>query len=628
MLTLILGKGLSSDLYGVVIWLASAESLEYSIKRAAKHYSSLFVLPNHRKIASLTLLSCLIGGILTISLLDPTLSGIGLGLQFSVLFFFLSTISDLVIRQAFMRSDLVYNIRRCSALSMFSNLLWFCFLLVGSLLTFLSSSWRFWGGLFLVGFAAVCILRLIVLSSTSFTSYWRLLASSLTQPILCLLPMFYVSYYRGYDFPSNSILYLLFSIPISIVTAFAFTTYVDSVGAETLQIPTTSVLKAFVANWMENLKAPVERLFESFGKETTISYSLFAFKAEGNIISLAVVSSFHPGPFRNVGSSLLPFMIQEALEKKLRCVAAVPHGLFGHEFDLASEQQNQKVLRSILGSTDFASFSSKATRFVRSKKGVASASCQIFGDCAIVTLTLAPETTEDFPREIGDFIHEETSKLGLAHVVIINAHNSINSPFDVREVVNPLKDAALDALKKASQLKPSSFEVGAARVVPKEFSFEDGMGPGGISALVVRVGEQRCAYIVIDGNNMVSGFREKLLDALEELGVDAGEVLTTDTHAVNAIIMTARGYNPLGEVIPEEKLTNYIKQAVREALHNMKSASSAWHFGEVPSVVVIGEGQIKKMSLVADEALKRAKKTAVPLFTAVGLLLTALLLFL
>ncbi len=608
--------------------MGSTKGLEYSIERVVKHYSSLFTLPSYPRIVLFTLLLCVAGGIATIFLFNLSVSRFVLALQFSFLLFSLSTIADLIKRQAFLNLDPVYNTRRCAALSMFSLLLWFGFLLLGASLTRFFNSWNFWVSLVSIGFAAVCVLRLIVLSSTSSTSFGKVVVASLAQPIACLLPMFFVPHSVGYPLDSSSIVYFFFAIPTSILTAFVFINEVNKAGVETFQTPTTSILRAFLANWMENLNAPLENLFENFGREKTIDYSLLAFKSENQIKAVIAVSSFHPGPFKNVGSSLLPFMIQEALEKKLRCVAAVPHGLFGHEFDLSSQQQNQKVLRGMLEAADFANFGSKATYFVREQRGVANAGCQIFGECAVFTLTLAPETTEDFPQKVGDFILEEASKLGLTHAIIINAHNSINSLFDVTKAVEPLKEAALSVLRKALKMKPSSFEVGAARIVPAEFSFENGMGPGGICALVIRVEGQTCAYITIDGNNMVSGLREKVLNALKELSVDEGEVLTTDTHVVNAVVMTSRGYHPLGEAIPHEKLISYIKQAVKEALSNMTSASTARRVGKVTKVKVIGEKQIEEMSLLADKALRRAKKIAVPLFTAAGLFLIGLLVIL
>jgi putative membrane protein len=400
---------------------------------------------------------------------------------------------------------------------------------------------------------------------------------------------------------------------------------VDSVGLESIEISTTTVLKAFLAHWMENLNAPIERLFENFGKEKTIAFSLLGIKTEAHLKSVLVVSSFHPGPFSSVGSSLLPFLLQKAIEKKTGCVVSVPHGLYGHEFDLPSQKENRKVLKGVLNSTDFANFQSKATKFVSDQKSAASASCQIFGDSAILTLTLSPKTTEDFPQELGDFICKKATQLGLKHVMIINAHNSINGPFDVKSAVESLKMVASTVLHKASRLTPSSFKVGAARVVPREFSLEDGMGYGGICAIVVKVEDQTCVYITIDGNNMIAGLRERILRSLKELGVNAGEVLTTDTHAVNAIVMTKRGYHPIGEAIPHAKLISYIKTAVQKALNSMESASSAWRTGEVPGVKVIGERQIEKMALLAERSLRRAKRTAIPLFASVGLLLIGLL---
>lgn len=504
---------------------------------------------------------------------------------------------------------------------MFSILLWLGYLFLGCFLSLALATWHLWIALFLIGFAAVFILRLIVLSSTSFASYVRLIPSSLLQPTLCLLPMYYLPYLVGHNIENTHLAYFLISIPVSIFTAFSFIRSVDSVGLTTLKVPTTSVLKAFLANWMEYLNTPLERLFETFGRERDIDFSILAFKVEEKIECLLVVSSFHPGPFRNVGSSFLPFMIKDALEKKINCIAAVPHGLFGHEYDLASQLQNKKVLKSIIDASHFRNTENKATPWVSIMKDTASVSCQKFGNCAILTLTLAPETTEDFPKELGDFIVEEASRCRLDHVVIINAHNSIDGPFNVQTAIKPLKEAIHEVLIGISKLQASTFEMGIAKAVPMEYTLEDGMGPGGISVLVIRVGKQTCAYIIIDGNNMITGLREKILASLQEMHIDAGEVLTTDTHSVNAVVMTRRGYHPIGEAIPHEKLIELVKSTTREALNRLTPASFSWRVGQAQWIKVIGEKQIEELSLLADKALQKAKKRVVPLFTFAGAIL-------
>jgi putative membrane protein len=344
--------------------------------------------------------------------------------------------------------------------------------------------------------------------------------------------------------------------------------------------------------------------------------------------AVMVIPALHPGPFKNVGSSLFPYLIQSALEQRLNCVVSVPHGLFGHELDLASQAQNQKVIDSILNSLNFQNSERKASSFTRAKSGVASAGCQIFGDLAVLFLTVAPATTEDLPPELGFLAIHEAQKKALASAVIVNAHNSIDSDYNTKENVGLLKQAVIESLEKAAEAERFTIEVGAAKVVPSEFSVEDGMGQGGISAIVVHLKGQTTTYVTIDGNNMVSGLREKILGALKPLGIDDGEILTTDTHAVNAVVLNQRGYHPVGEVMDHEKLVEYVKDAVSVALNNLEPVAASWQTITVPDVKVIGAEQVQALCTVTDEASKAAQKAAAFLFPVAGLILVVLSLIL
>jgi len=142
--------------------------------------------------------------------------------------------------------------------------------------------------------------------------------------------------------------------------------------------------------------------------------------------------------------------------------------------------------------------------------------------------------------------------------------------------------------------------------------------------IAVRTRDQTAAYVTIDGNNMVSGLREKILSALEKIGVNNGEILTTDTHAVTGLILTTRGYHPIGEVIDHTKLIEYIKEATMKALENVEPTKVSWRTMSVPNVKVIGKKQIETLSLIAEETFQRAKKLAVLLFSTSGILLTLL----
>ena len=380
-------------------------------------------------------------------------------------------------------------------------------------------------------------------------------------------------------------------------------------------------------NWVLGLNAPFEQLLENLGekKDVETRFVKFTSSKTGTVIA---VPSVHPGPFKNIGSSLLPSMTKAALEKQLGCVACVPHGLMGHEYDLASQQQNQKIIDHLITAiNDLEASETKASPFVKVTNGLATACCQVFGKSVLISFTLAPKTIEDLPPELGLFVSEEARKNGLNLCAVINAHNSMDGDAEMQKSLESLKDVASKCLKKIASLKQLPFEVGAATVVPKEFSLEDGMGTGGITAVVVKCGDQTTAYIVIDGNNMVSGLREEILSYLSSLGISEGEVFTTDTHAVSALILGGHGYHPVGEVMDKTRLLGYIKDVTLAAIAALDRAKAAFGGVIVKDVTVLGAQQLETLCLLIDRSLQTAKRSVIPVFVTAGVLLMIFLLF-
>jgi len=601
------------------------------IDKTVKRYSSLFTLPSHGKIIWLLLAFSLFNGILMSYALKPYSNFyhiLTLGLALGVALFILTMVADFTIHLVSFRRDLIFNMRRCSALSLYSVIFWFVFIVLGVLTNVLLHG--FWFKLFLLGFSVVLTLRLLVLLAVSFASVGKVLFYSVLLPVLYTVPVVYTVHVMGENaLDASVLLFFSSSLAVTMAAILLFTYAINRVGVGILGVGSFSVLKAFLASWTEDLNKPFEQLFERFGLERDIKVSALGFKTSGRVKALMVVPAFHPGPFKNVGSSALPYTIQTTLENKLaRGVVAVPHGLSGHDLDLASQAQNQLVLEAVMRLADFSDFGSVATPFVRVERNGASVGCQVFNDCALVTLTLAPETMEDLPPELDHFIVGEARKLDLSTAICVDAHNGIQGPFNINKAINPLKEAAAACLEKASQQKPAGLEVGVAKATPREFGLREGMAPGGIVVIIIKVGDQRTAYVTIDGNNMISGLRERILSALSEVGVNDGEVFTTDTHAVNAVVLTARGYHPVGEAMDSETLIKYVKQATVDALANLEWAEVAWRTDTVSNVKVIGERQIEAMSMLLDKALKRAKRLAVSIFPMAGVILIALLLLL
>ncbi|MEM2105541.1 MAG: DUF2070 family protein [Candidatus Bathyarchaeia archaeon] len=601
----------------------SFNSLNDFMDSAVKHYSSLFKLPTYGTMVLVLTVLCVFAGNLFTLILFSFPVALLWGLLLAALLLFLTIILDYANSALILRGDVIYDIRRTTGLSIFSWSIWLFFIFLGSV--FSPFFGKLWGlKLCLLGFSAVMMFRLTVLLATSPSNNKRLFVASLISPIVCYF--LFMAMWASTDASTlfSFIIFLAPSVIISIASSVLFTRLINQVGVKVIGFSGLTVFKAFLLNWITNLNEPFEKILEELGENRDVKVDLIEFRSK-EPKALVVVPSVHPGPFKNVGSSLLPFMIKKSLEETLRCTVCVPHGLLGHEFDLASHCQNEKMIRSIIENLCFDTFEDKASPFIKTSDGKATACCQIFGKTAFISFTLAPKTTEDFPQELDTLICQEAKKLGLENYVIVNAHNSIDGTLNMDELLASLKNVASSCLEKAVSLKRLPFEVGAATVFPQEFSLKDGMGQGGITVIAVKVGKQKTAYVIIDGNNMISGLREKILSALHLIGVDEGEIFTTDTHSVNAIVLNKRGYHPIGEIMDHEKLIAYITEATKQALSSMKRAAAACRTITVSNVRVIGENLLARLCLLIDKALKRAKATAVPIFATSGTLLMLIL---
>jgi len=609
--------------------VATEDSLNHSMNSALKHYSSMFFLPSFRKAVAALALIC-IGGVglstFALTLQLPSFSlvdGLARSLFLGVSVFAAVLFADYILNKTALRSDPIYVLRRAVALSLFCWILWLFFVVLGVILGTIFGL-RLWVALCLLGFAAVLTFRAVVFGSTSSAGVLQRLFSALFPPFLSIAA--FMVFWELFAI-ANSIRFLPFLVIspfVGCIFAFLFTFLLDHMGRRKYGMPSMPLFRAFMLNWVAGLNAPFEKFLEKLGEDEDIEVTILKFDSHKPKAAI-IVPLVHPGPFKNIGSSLLPSMLKRDFEKEFGGHTCVPLGILGHELDLASQAQNQKIIDQVINSAKFPASADKATPFVKVTDGFATASCQVFGKTALLSFTLAPKTTEDLPQQLGRVVHEEAEKLGLECNIVVNAHNSIDDVVDVDGSLDTLRDVASKCLSKAVSLPSYAFEVGAFTVFPKEFDLQDGMGPGGITAVVVKVAEQKTAYVVIDGNNMVSGLREEILSALKAVGFHESEVFTTDTHAVSAVVLGRRGYHPVGEVMNHETLIQHIQEAAKTAAANLETCNAGCLRLVVPNVRVIGQARLESMTMLVDKALQRAKQTVAPIFVSEGLVLILLL---
>ena len=595
------------------------------LNSAISHYKSLFNLPSYRTLVTILFVLTSVSEGVAFSFIkyQSILTGVAFGIT---AFFFPCIMSDFVTQRAFMRGDSLFTLRRHAGLSLFSCIVWGLSSIIGAAATNLSTTaFDLFSKSLLLSFAFVTAFRFLIINSTSSLGTGRKVATILLQPLFCFVVV--IAYFPILG--AKDFFLILFDTITLLGASIVFSRIIDSYGKRTIGIGAIDLFKAFVNSWAEGIPTGLEYQFEKLGEEIDVEIDLLAFEDCENPFAIMVVPALHPGPFRNVGSSTIPYDIQEKLSNKTGAVVCVPHGTAGHELDLTSAGQREKVIQAVVESIPIKGSFKGITRMVRVEKDYFKASCQVLGRSALVTLTCSPRSTEDLPTSLGKALTKFSLDSGLDGAVIIDSHNCIEQEASFLSMADTLvlQECAKEAIRRVVNEKRSHFECGVSHIVPEEFSMNDGMGPGGIVVLVLKTKSDHTAYVTIDGNNMIKGVREKILESIINLGINDCKIFTTDTHVVNAIGPSKRGYHPIGEKIEQKKLLDLIRKATQEALSNLRVAKVAFKKIKVKKVKVLGEKNILEITRLVDVIMKKIKTLAVTIFLPAIILAVALTAF-
>jgi len=260
----------------------------------------------------------------------------------------------------------------------------------------------------------------------------------------------------------------------------------------------------------------------------------------------------------------------------------------------------------------------------RSNAGSATATCQVFGKSALVTMTTAPLDTEDIDFEVGELLRKSARRLfkGLA---IVDAHNSLGQvTLMSQDKLNDLAQSAKLAMRSTKGVKVRSASVGVAHTKPRGLSLKDGMGLGGITVFWIKVGDESYAYVVFDSNNMASGMRERILSTLREMGVVDAEVMTSDTHMVNGLVSAKLGYYPIGAATDPEVILASVRKAAEEAKKSTEPVNASLACSEV-QVRTLGPSSLSQLTSFV---LRTARLTFATLFPVVLVIAIVSLVFL
>lgn len=316
-----------------------------------------------------------------------------------------------------------------------------------------------------------------------------------------------------------------------------------------------------------------------------------------------VVTDFHFGPFRNVGSSMLNYQVELELSRR-GVEALVVKGCAGHDADVADSGSVMRVVTEVADTVASHKGTPSRTASILPQREVDGVTVTGFEACGrtFVVATLHPMPMEDFPKSL----EEPFSGVG---VRVIDPHNSFMDGY------NGLSDRELSRIRAALELFVGRSDrvtgrprVALAREVPEDIGPTDGMGPSGLSVFGLEVNGYRLAMAVVDGNNALPEVRPAVVEAVREEGWDAVEFLTTDTHAVNGVSLGGRGYRTIGEAVGAGEVAERLKRLARRAVGSLEEADV--------SVVEVAHREVPALSGNALERLSRLTQRSIAVYLA------------
>jgi len=435
---------------------------------------------------------------------------------------------------------------------------------------------------FLVGLAISLPIRFLSTDAISSLPAWRKMFAALTTPILITASFLALSYFVSPGsslqtlFPKILILLVTCSIVSAIGVSFIIHRVEQSGRSEIGHSP-MGLFRSFLDHWLRKNPTALEERLLSLSTEGSIETKILSFSGEDSRQKASlVVSNFHPGPYRDMGSGGLPSELKHSLEESQHGVVQVPHGISNHNLNIVSHRDIDRLLSAAKENYPSDHLILKASSMIREIEGEVIVSGQAFGNIALLTITLAPMEMEDLPTSVSTEIETEASRLGF-DVLIVDAHNSIVGQTSITPIqAERIVAAAVRVLGRLKALSQEPFSVGCAYNALDTYTLKDGIGPGGLSVMVVRTEGEIVSYITIDGNNMQRGLRNHILQSIRETGVSDAEVMTTDTHLVTGLVRSPLGYYPVGAALPTATFVTQITQTVQKAMSNLEESSAGF----------------------------------------------------
>ena len=408
----------------------------------------------------------------------------------------------------------------------------------------------------------------LVFWATAKIRFTKAVVAGLIQPVL-ILSMYIVITFIVIDtsFMGPAILQIALKAIIAgiifVLAIYAFITVIASPFKKNLGIGVLDLLSLFIAHMNEGSNS-LEGIFENMGEAIDTVVTFISFKTEKGIKALFVSPSVHPGPLGDLGGSNMPTI----LANKFDCFTMVAHGPSTHDFNPIAVSEIDKIEDAIKKGLKTVTYSPDASKFIRYSSDNANIGVQFFNEGMVILSTFAPNGSDDIEFGVGlTMMAQSRSKCNVKDSIIVDCHNSFEPESGEVLPGNSEVFHLIDVIDKIDENQTKEdIKIGCSHNAMGELNKQEGIGESGLKTMIIEVANQRTAYILFDSNNMEIGFRQEIIDAVNDLEIDEIEVMTTDTHTVNTI---SRGYNPIG-ILKRPEIIEYVRTSIVEAINDLE----------------------------------------------------------
>jgi putative membrane protein len=461
----------------------------------------------------------------------------------------------------------------------------------------------------LEGMLVVVGFRISILTSVIGARLVRAIWVSFIGPAFFLLILLTPSVFFGIVFEyTNALLISSFFV----IWAVIWSIMADKAGRPHV-LSTFSLLQAFLSAWTEQKGDRMEEIVESRAEEKDVKSYVLQFhpNASNQAVISVVVPGVHPGPFKPIGGSNLPYELVRIFSSR----AIVVHSASDHSFNIPSKNELAKYLSSF-STPNVSDEGSTCTEPIQIQVEDFIVTAIAFGRICLIILSTRSLGMEDIPPEVSSNIHGHATNLGFSKILSVDSHNIMGRPLsgDTQRDLIECARKALDKVKVAEQYQfgvgfaaKYHFDVENYKHNAEEYHIQDkeDLGQGGLGVIAFEVRNKKYAIGWADSNNMESQVRFTVLSALKTQGFNMIEICTSDTHSTSGK-RTRHGYYSLGSITSGEEIVEHYRQLTAESYAKIKECSFRLMSVE-SNVKLMGKGQFDDYSRSLDRSMNLTK---------------------